>query len=134
LRYISAGSYSIDPFLPIKILGGMMFRNPITKTAIAFGSLLLTGAAFAQTATPATAPTAARYLAANCANCHGTDGKASQGGFNLAGLPRDYIVAQMAAFKSGARQATIMHQISKGYTDAQIAAMADYFSKQKPGS
>jgi cytochrome subunit of sulfide dehydrogenase len=89
----------------------------------------------ASTPAPAvTAPlpaTSARYLAANCANCHGTDGRAQQGGFNLAGLPKDYIVAQMAAFKSGTRQATIMHQISKGYSDAQIALMADYFSKQK---
>lgn len=111
-----------------------MFCKPIALTAAALGSLLLTSAALAQTATPTMAPTSARYLAANCANCHGTDGKASQGGFNLAGLPRDYIVTQMAAFKAGTRQATIMHQIAKGYTDAQIAAMADYFSKQKPGN
>lgn len=90
----------------------------------------------ASTNAPVAAPlpaTAARYLAANCANCHGTDGRAQQGGFNLAGLPKEYIVAQMTAFKTGTRQATIMHQISKGYSDAQIALMADYFSKQKVG-
>eukprot|EP01031_Cornospumella_fuschlensis_P004145 gene4145-5188_t len=34
----------------------------------------------------------------------------------------------MAAFKSGARTATVMHQISKGYNDAQIQALAGYFS------
>jgi cytochrome subunit of sulfide dehydrogenase len=107
------------------------------------GVLALHTSAVAQTpaaapaATPAAAtpaplpPVSARYLAANCANCHGTDGKAQQGGFNLAGLSKDYIVAQMTAFKNGTRQATIMHQIAKGYTDAQIASMADYFSKQK---
>ncbi len=87
--------------------------------------------------TPAATPlpsTAARYLAANCANCHGTEGRAQQGGFNLAGLPKDYIIAQMTAFKTGTRQATIMHQLSKGYSDAQIALMAEYFSKQKVGN
>jgi cytochrome subunit of sulfide dehydrogenase len=50
----------------------------------------------------------------------------------LAGKSKSYIVEQMAAFKSGTRQATIMHQISKGYSDDQIALMAEYFSKQKP--
>jgi len=34
----------------------------------------------------------------------------------------------MAQFKSGQRPATIMHQIAKGYSDAEIAALAAYFS------
>ncbi len=76
-----------------------------------------------------------RNLAAQCANCHGTNGNAQPGGFPLAGRDRKYIVDQMAAFKSGARTgaaATIMHQISKGYSDEQIALMANYFAAQKP--
>lgn len=76
-----------------------------------------------------------RNLAAQCANCHGTNGNAQTGGFPLAGRERSYIIEQMAAFKSGARTgsaATIMHQISKGYSDEQIALMADYFAAQKP--
>ncbi len=74
-----------------------------------------------------------RYIAANCANCHGTDGRSAGGGGmpGLAGLSATYFVEQMNAFKSGARQATIMHQIAKGYTDAQIAGMAQYFAAQK---
>jgi cytochrome subunit of sulfide dehydrogenase len=75
----------------------------------------------------------ASYLAASCANCHGTDGNAQgPGSWPLAGKPKAYIAEQMAAFKAGTRQATIMHQISKGYTDEQIGLMAEYFSKQKP--
>jgi cytochrome subunit of sulfide dehydrogenase len=75
----------------------------------------------------------AAYMAANCANCHGTDGNAQgAGSWPLAGKSKSYLVEQMAAFKAGTRQATIMHQISKGYSDDQIAAMAEYFSKQKP--
>ena len=72
-----------------------------------------------------------RLLASNCANCHGTDGR-SQGGMPaLAGLPKPYIVEQMAEFKSGKRAATIMHQLAKGYTDAEINALATYFSTLK---
>jgi cytochrome c553 len=50
---------------------------------------------------------------------------------SIAGLPRDYLMAQMKAFKDGSRPATVMHQISKGFSDAQIASMADYFAAQK---
>jgi len=83
---------------------------------------------------PATAQsTDVRYLAANCANCHGTDGRSAGGGGmpGLAGLSATYFIEQMNAFRNGSRQATIMHQIAKGYSDAQVAAMAQYFAAQK---
>lgn len=76
----------------------------------------------------------ARYLAANCANCHGTDGRSKGGGGmpGLAGLSVPYFTEQMKAFKAGTRQATVMHQIAKGYNDDQVATMARFFSQQKP--
>jgi cytochrome c553 len=74
-----------------------------------------------------------KSLAATCANCHGTAGQAVSGSANvsLAGLDKNYLVAQMKAFKSGARPATVMHQLAKGYTDAQIDTIAAYFAAQK---
>lgn len=74
----------------------------------------------------------ARYLAGNCANCHGTDGQSAAGGgmSTLAGMPRAYFLEQLAAFRSGARPATIMHQLVKGYTDEQLARLADHFERQ----
>ena len=71
-----------------------------------------------------------RANAAMCANCHGSEGRAVKDSAvpSIAGLPRDYMVQQMQAFKDGSRPATIMHQITKGLTDAQIASMADYFA------
>jgi len=73
----------------------------------------------------------ARYLAANCANCHGTDGHAVGDGIPaLAGMPQVRFVERMRAFREGKRSATIMHQIAKGYSDDQIARMAEHFSKQ----
>ena len=50
----------------------------------------------------------------------------------LAGMQADYLTAQMKAFKKGERQATIMHQIAKGYTDEQVRLMAEYFAAQTP--
>lgn len=74
-----------------------------------------------------------KSLAATCANCHGTNGKVVEGSTvtSLAGLDKNYIVAQMNAFKAGTRPATVMHQISKGYNDAQIESLATYFAAQK---
>lgn len=74
-----------------------------------------------------------KSLAATCANCHGTNGKVVQGSAvtSLAGLDKNYIVAQMNAFKAGTRPATVMHQISKGFNDAQVESLATYFAAQK---
>jgi len=74
-----------------------------------------------------------KSLAATCANCHGTNGKSVEGSTvpSLAGLGKAYHIAQMTAFKNGTRPATIMHQLSKGYSDAQIETLATYFAAQK---
>ena len=89
-------------------------------------------AALAAAAFSAHSQESARNLAAACAICHGTDGKAvTKDVIPLAGLPREHIATQMRAFRDGQRPATVMHQIAKGYTDAQIDAMAAWFATQK---
>ena len=77
--------------------------------------------------------TASRNLAAGCAICHGTQGKPAPDAplIPLAGLPQDHIATQMRAFRDGKRPASVMHQIAKGYSDAQIDAMAAWFAAQK---
>ena len=74
-----------------------------------------------------------RATAATCANCHGTEGRTVQGSAipALAGMPKEYMVLQMKAFKDGTRPATVMHQLTKGYTDAQINSIADYYASLK---
>jgi cytochrome c553 len=74
---------------------------------------------------------AGRYVAANCANCHGTTGVAKGAMPSLAGLSKERIVENMKAFRDGKRPATVMHQIAKGYTDQQIDAVAAFFAEQK---
>ena len=73
-------------------------------------------------------------LAATCAACHGTYGRAEAGpGVPvLAGMPAQELVRRMSEFKSGVRPATVMQQISKGYSDAQIEQIARYFAGQTP--
>jgi sulfide dehydrogenase cytochrome subunit len=81
-----------------------------------------------------TAAAKSRNLAAACAMCHGTDG-ISQGGIpTIAGQSRNYLEMQLQDFRAGKRPATIMQQITKGYTDEEIGALAAYFSAQSTNS
>ena len=72
-------------------------------------------------------------LAATCANCHGTLGRAVEGAAvpGLAGMPAVYMVEQLKAFKAGTRPATVMHQLAKGFSEAQVEQLAAYFAAQK---
>jgi sulfide dehydrogenase cytochrome subunit len=72
-----------------------------------------------------------RVWAAACANCHGTEGRAEPGMIGLAARNKDELLLQLLAFKNGQRPATIMHQLSKGYSDEQLAQIAAYFAAQK---
>ena len=76
-------------------------------------------------------PNLGRNLAATCANCHGTNGVSVGEVETLAGKPRDEIVRKMQDFKTGAKPATVMHQLAKGYSDEQIQLMAGWFAAQK---
>ena len=91
--------------------------------AMLLGSVLLFGSS-ALMAAPS-----ASMLANTCAGCHGTNG-ASVGPSSptIAGKSAEYLKEIMASYKSGDRHATIMNRIAKGYTDEEIALMADYFA------
>jgi cytochrome subunit of sulfide dehydrogenase len=75
--------------------------------------------------------TAGRDIAANCANCHGTDGRSHGAMPVLAGRDKAEIVRYVSEFRDGKRPSTVMQQLAKGYTDAQIEAAATYFAAQK---
>lgn len=72
-----------------------------------------------------------RSMAAACAGCHGTHGVAESGHPSLAGLKQEELLQKMLDFKAGTKPATLMHQLSRGYSDEQLRAMAAYFSVQK---
>jgi sulfide dehydrogenase cytochrome subunit len=73
-----------------------------------------------------------RGLAATCANCHGTDGKGVvDGGMPLINnLSSEQMLTQLKAFKSGAREGTIMPQLAKGYSDEQLEIIANQLGKK----
>jgi sulfide dehydrogenase cytochrome subunit len=97
--------------------------------ALALGLLCALTSAHSQTQSPD--PLQVRSWAAGCANCHGTNGRAEPGMVALAGSDKDELVKKMQDYKAGRVSATLMHQLAKGYSDAQIVAIASYFAAQK---
>ena len=84
--------------------------------------------------TPKAAPittAAAANMGNNCFACHGPEGKSPGSIPSLNGKSADVIVKTMNDFKSGTRPSTVMGRHAKGYTDAEIAAIASYISSFK---
>ena len=73
----------------------------------------------------------ARSLAANCTSCHGPGGVSTGGIPALAGRPKQALLESLQGFKAGTLPATVMHQHAKGYTDAELIILAEYFSSQE---
>jgi cytochrome c553 len=75
-----------------------------------------------------------------CGFCHRATGPGGPENADLTGLPKSYIIQQMADYKSGARGTAVpgrtppklMIELSKPITDAEIEAAAAYFSALQP--
>jgi cytochrome c553 len=72
-----------------------------------------------------------RSMAASCAGCHGTQGMAPPGMASLAGLPKDVLLNKLLDFKTDQTPATLMHQLSKGFSNEQLEQLAGYFAALK---
>jgi len=73
----------------------------------------------------------ARSWAASCAACHGTNGRSTSEVPSLAGRSKADLLTVLQEFKGDKRKtATVMHQHAKGYSDAQLERIAEYFSQQ----
>jgi cytochrome c553 len=75
-----------------------------------------------------------------CGFCHRADGPGGPENADLAGLPKSYIIRQMADYKRGARGTSVpgrlppslMIGLSKSITDAEVETAAAYFSALQP--
>lgn len=97
-----------------------MKRLLITTTVC----LLLPAFAYAN---PATLNHPGRTLAANCFQCHGTDGYGME---HLAGERVSEIVDELQEMQFESARKDIMAVHAQAYTAEEIKLIADYFSKQ----
>lgn len=52
------------------------------------------------------------------------------GNASLAGQPREQLLERMRGFRDGTRPSTVMHQVAKGFSEAQLERLAAYFAQQ----
>ena len=69
-----------------------------------------------------------RTLAANCFQCHGTDGFAGE--LKIAGQGAAEIIATLDQMRAQSPRANIMNVHAAAYTTQEIALIADYFDHQ----
>ena len=75
--------------------------------------------------------TAPAVLATACFACHGMDGKSPGQIPALNGKTAQQISTSMKAFKGDQVQGTVMNRLAKGYTDAEIDALATFYANLK---
>ncbi len=103
-----------------------MRRLPVMLAAI---GLVAAGTVSAQVGGADFGREQAAVLAGSCFNCHGTEGIAPGPTPPIAAMPAEQMIAMLNAFKADqVPGATIMGRIARGYDDAQILALARYFS------
>lgn len=72
----------------------------------------------------------APLAAEGCYGCHGPGGTGAGAIPALAGRDAAELRSAMLAFRANERPGTIMGRVARGYTDAEIAAVAEHFARQ----
>jgi cytochrome subunit of sulfide dehydrogenase len=68
--------------------------------------------------------------ATSCSGCHPANAGVQSPVPPLAGKNAEEIVAQMQAFRAGQRPATVMDRIAKGFSDAEVQAIAAWYAQR----
>jgi cytochrome subunit of sulfide dehydrogenase len=69
--------------------------------------------------------------ASSCSGCHAASANVVTPIPRLEGRPAADIVAQMEAFRSGKTPATVMDRLAKGFSEAEVQAIAAWYAAQK---
>jgi cytochrome subunit of sulfide dehydrogenase len=104
-------------------MAGISDRSVSKLVAAAITTVATAGAAVASAEPPAGA--------AACSGCHPASPRVTSPVPRLAGFDQAAIVRAMQDFRSGTRAATVMDRIAKGFTDAEIQAIAAWYATQR---
>lgn len=117
--------------LPSTESAGRCARALAIARVVVMAMVLSPLAAMPQTAAPA--PTidspSIKLIAATCQSCHGVEGRAQGVGLRLAGQGAAEIERKLLAYRNGSVQGTIMQRHAKGYSEAELKALAQYFGR-----
>ena len=98
----------------------------IQSLATHYAAMKLRGTA---SAAGAASLAAGKAKAAACAACHGENGLSPNPAWpSLAGQQKDYLAGALKAYQDGTRKNELMAGMAKGLSDADIDALASYYS------
>jgi sulfide dehydrogenase cytochrome subunit len=109
-----------------------MLPKALLLTSLVFGMSMSAFAADDKKKAPEVMSGASATMLANtCTGCHGIDG-VSKGPAtpSIAGMSAEYLTTVLKAYKSGEASSTIMQRIAKGYSDEELAQVAEVYSKK----
>ena len=107
----------------------MTFSPPL-RTGLTIGVVLLWAMALGSTpGAAADIMNGRKIAAAKCQLCHGLDGQAKlPAAPNLAGQVEPYLVAQLQAFRGGARKNDMMSLVVPKLSETDIADVSAYYA------
>lgn len=105
-----------------------MARDPGRRRPSCCATLILLCVTLAGCAQATGDVAAGKGASSKCVGCHGSQGQGSPGTPALAGRPRDQLLADMKAYRSGTKQHILMSRAGQHLTDQEIADLAAYYS------
>jgi len=111
-------------------------RMELATTMTRLIPLFLAAAAFSvaptATAAPGTVDGARLVWQYRCATCHGSNGRSNSSRYpNLAGQNAPYLEVRLKYFRDRIEPTNLMNAQATGLTDAEITALALYFSERR---
>lgn len=105
-------------------------KNRVGHFLLASAALVAGTLANAQDAAVAVAAEpSAEALAFNCYTCHGPGGVSPAAMPSLHGKSAGYLLRRLLEFKQDKGNPTIMGRIAKGYSDEELARIAEYLAR-----
>jgi len=110
--------------------------SPLAAAGVLTALCTLSSAARADIPAPATpaapevppTPLQVRSWAASCVTCHSATDTSAHGIPALAAGSAEELLQKLQQFKTGQKTATVMQQLTRGYTDLQLQALAAHFA------
>ena len=109
----------------------MTFQIPLPAMWLSTIALIALPVVAADPPAPPSAPpspAAVVNMINNCYSCHGTDGRSPGSIPSLTNMNEKQALLVLKELKSGTRASTVMSRHAKGYTDAELEALAKYIA------
>ncbi|MCS6995864.1 MAG: c-type cytochrome [Casimicrobiaceae bacterium] len=107
-----------------------MNAHGVRRFLAGFAATLVVSAAVSAQSLSADSPSI-RLIAATCQTCHGVEGRAQGVGLRLVGQGAAELERKLIGFRNGTLPGTVMPRHAKGYSEAELKALAEYFGRFK---